>query len=305
MRENRGATGERDEESYGAFDTPETEVFDTFRLGHDMRFVLAAVGGGGIRIAQQIARRHLPYLETVAINCDPRVQDLEEFNRCICLGPESGADPDTGGSAQVGGELARSAGPALQRLFEGAHFVTIIASLGGGTGTGALVPVLEAAARTASALQVFVVKPFDCEGERRALAERTLARLHFVESFVEKRERGQANLQVLDNESLARSQRRLPIAHLDRYWGDVVARLVESELIQPAEAALSAERMAALARQAPPVRPVPPEPEIDGRDPLEPVGPRLAPLHAAAPRPGGVELTFEVLPPSGGGTSPP
>ena len=91
------------------------DPFENLRLGRDIRFVLAGVGGGGIRISAEVARRQLPYLETVAINCDPRVQDLEEFDRRICLGPESGVEPDTGGSAVVGGHLARAAEPALER----------------------------------------------------------------------------------------------------------------------------------------------------------------------------------------------
>jgi hypothetical protein len=251
-----------------------------------------------------VARRHLPYLETVAINCDPRVQEFEEFDRRICLGPENGGLPETGGSAVVGGQLARSAEPVLQRLFEGANFVTIVASLGGGTGTGALPYVVEAAARSASALKVFVIKPFECEGDRRALADRTLARLHFIDPLVEKQQRGHASLQVLDNEALARTERRLPIARIDRYWGEVVARLIERELIRPAEAVLSAERMQALARIAPIVRPAAPVgPEVLERDPLMPAGPQLAPAVADAPR-DGVELTIEVIPTANIGNPP-
>ncbi|MCI4358107.1 MAG: hypothetical protein L3J95_00935 [Thermoplasmata archaeon] len=297
MYEREQQHGDRVDE-LGTAEGYESEGFETLRLGQDIRFVLAAVGGGGIRVARAVAARHLPYLETVAINCDPRVQEMEEFDRRICLGPESGARPETGGSVQVGGELARSAEPVLQRLFEGANFVTIVASLGGGTGTGALPYLIEAAARSASALKVFAIKPFECEGHRRALADRALARLHFLDAFVERQQRGHATLQVLDNEALVRSERHLPISQIDRYWGEVVARLIERELIQPAEAVLNSERMAALARSVPIVRPVPFDIEALERDPLMPTGPRLAPATANSPAEG-VELTIEVLPPDG------
>ncbi|HUI38417.1 MAG TPA: hypothetical protein VLY85_02180 [Thermoplasmata archaeon] len=268
--------------------------FDTVRLGHDIRFVLAAVGGGGIRIAREVALRHIPYLETVAINCDPRVQELEEFDRRICLSAEGAVDPSTGGSPAVGGDLAKSAAPVLERIFEGATFVTIVASLGGGTGTGALPVVLDAACRASSALKVFVVKPFECELERRAVADRAIARLHFVESFVEKQQRGRASLQVLDNEVLARSQPSLPITRLERAWGDVVAGLIDRELIGPAEAVLEAERTLALAPtelSAPPALPIAEVPD----PPMLPISPRMVPAHAAE-IPATVELTFEVLP---------
>ncbi|MCI4349448.1 MAG: hypothetical protein L3J93_04450 [Thermoplasmata archaeon] len=280
-------------------DGGEEEVFETLRLGHDIRFVLAAVGGGGIRIAREVARRHLPYLETVAINCDPRGQDLEEFDRRICLAPDDGLDGSSVGSPQLGGELARYAEPALERVFEGATFVTIIASLGGGTGTGALPVIVQAAARASSALKVFAVKPFACESDRRALAERAIARLHFVESFVEKQQRGRASLQVLDNEAIVRSQPKMPIGHLERAWGELVARLIDRELIQPAEAVLEAERMASLARSPTTLPPLVTPSDAPEIEPLIPLTPRMVPLHAANPS-GIAELTFEVQRPDSG-----
>jgi len=276
---------------------PEEDVFENVRLGRDIRFVLAGVGGGGIRIAREVARRHLSYLESVAINCDPRVQDMEDFDRRICLGPESGGDPDTGGSTVVGGHLARAAEPALERIFEGATFVTIVASLGGGTGTGALPFVLEAAARASAALKLFVLKPFECEADRRAIAERAIARLHFVDPFVEKQLQHRASLQILDNESLAREHRSLPIHRVERYWGELVAHQVEDDLIRPAEATLEAERLTMLGRSGLLVAPPPVEvPSVNlSPPPIGPLAPQLEPRTPAG-EPALAELTFEILP---------
>jgi hypothetical protein len=278
------------------------DLFENLRLGRDIRFVLAGVGGGGIRISSEVARRRLPYLESVAINCDPRVQDLEEFDRRVCLGPESGGDPDTGGSAVVGGHLARAAEPALERIFDGATFVTVIASLGGGTGTGALPFVVEAAARASAALKVFVVKPFECEADRRAIAERAIARLHFLDAFVEKQLSHRASLQILDNETLAREHRTLPVRRIDRFWGEVVAHQVEEEMIRPAEMTFESERRASLARAGllVPALPVESPPSGLTPEPPMPIAPQFElprPLDAAPL----AELTFEVLPPSGDG----
>ncbi|MGA7861439.1 MAG: hypothetical protein WCB19_06240, partial [Thermoplasmata archaeon] len=159
-------------------------LLENLKLGHDVRFVLVTVGGGAARIGREIARRHLRYVETVAINCDARIQEFEEFDRRVCLTTDTPGAEDTGGSPVTGGHLARSAQPVLDRIFEGATFVTIISTLGGGAGTGALPFVLEAAARSCEVLSLFVVKPFKLEAERRAVADRALARLHFVDSFV-------------------------------------------------------------------------------------------------------------------------
>jgi hypothetical protein len=268
------------------------------RLGQDVRFVLAAVGGGAIRIGREIARRHIRHLECVAINCDPKVQGFDEFDRRVYLGPDSGADTDTGGSPVVGGVLARAAGPALQRIFHGATFVIVIGSLGGGAGSGALPYILEVASRNAEVVSVFVVKPFRCEGERRALADRAIGRLHFVESFVEKRERGFATLQTLDNESLVATQGRLAISRLSEHWAAVIEEHIERSFLAPAEAVLEAVEMSEVARLGPmnPASEVTvPALEVVPSGPLP--MPAMPPaLPAAAARGPEVELTFEVDP---------
>ena len=265
------------------------------RLGQDVRFVLAAVGGGAIRVAREVARHHIRHLETVAINCDPKVQGFDEFDRRVYLGPDSGADTDTGGSPFVGGVLARAAEPALQRIFHGVTFVIVVGSLGGGAGSGAFPYVLEVASRNAEVVSAFVIKPFRCEGDRRALADRAIGRLHFVESFVEKRERGVATLQTLDNESLVASCGRLAFSRIADHWAAVIEDHIERSFLTPTEAILNASELTATGIVVPPVRaeletaplgvvpaPRPPEPELPVPIPA---------AHADGPE---VELTFEV-----------
>ena len=265
------------------------------RLGQDVRFVLAAVGGGAIRVAREVARHHPRYLETVAINCDPKVQGFDEFDRRVYLGPDTGADTDTGGSPFVGGVLARAAEPALQRIFHGVTFVIVVGSLGGGAGSGAFPYVLEVASRNAEVVSAFVIKPFRCEGDRRALADRAIGRLHFVDSFVEKRERGVASLRTLDNESLVASCGSLAFTRIAEHWASVIEEHIEHSFLAPTEAILNASELAPspipasmgsgpVESPALDLAPAPrsPEPEI----PL--------PLPAAHAGTGEVELTFEV-----------
>ena len=165
-------------------------------------------------------------------------------HRRVYLGPDTGERADTRGSPAHGAAIARAAAPALDRIFDGSTFVTILGSLGGGSGTGALPYVLEAASRSARVLSVFVVKPFKCEGDRRAVADRALARLHFIESFVEKQQRGAAKLQVLDNESLLAKGRTMPFKDLNSHWARVVAAYIDRVYIAPAEAVLEDFRLA-------------------------------------------------------------
>ena len=271
----------------------EDGTFEPPRLGHDIRFVFAAVGGGAIRIGREVARQHLRYVETVAINCDPTVQELEEYDRRICLAPDTGAPADTGGSPSHGAHVARAASPALDRIFEGSTFVAVLGSLGGGAGTGALPYVLEAAARASRVVTAFVVKPFRVETERRAIADRALARLHFVESFVEKQDRGAAKLQVLDNDSLLSKGRTMAFKDVNAHWASVVATYIDRAFIAPSEAVLEDFRMnyaVAPVILAPTL--LPDGPRLPGPPPLD-----LGPLAPGANLPGGgleAELTFEV-----------
>lgn len=270
---------------------------DVPRLGQDIRLVLVCVGGGAIQIGREVARHHLRHVETVAINCDNSVQDREEFDRRICLG--SGRDDltDIGGSPSHGAQLARAALPALERLFEGTTFVTVVGSLGGGAGTGVLPFVLDAAARSSQVLSVFVVKPFQCEGDRRAVADRALARLHFIESYVEKQERGNASLQVLDNEQVRAAEPTLPFQRLNARWGETIARHIEEAFLLPTEVLLEAHRaqQALTEVAAPPRPPVAPEPGPSMPVPFAPLAPQLSyempPVGAPI---GDAELTFEI-----------
>lgn len=291
-KSDRGATP-----GYGETDDAGWET--RLRLGQDVRFVLAAVGGGAIRVGREIAREHLRHLETVAINCDPKVQGFEEFDRRVYLGPDTGADTDTGGSPVVGGLLARAAEPALQRIFHGATFVIVIGSLGGGAGSGALPYVLEIASRCAEVVSAFVIKPFRCEGERRALADRAIGRLHFVEAFVEKRERGFATLQTLDNESLARTQGGLAFARVSQHWANVIEDHIERSFLAPAEALLETVHLTQAVEAGPANRLPPAEvPALGlpphGPAPPAPVSPPILPaIHMMDLE---AELTFEIEP---------
>ena len=294
MYENEPTGADGDRTTARIDETSEESFFEVPRLGHDIRFVFAAVGGGAVRIGREVARHHLKYVETVAINCDLRVQDLEEYDRRVYLGSDWRASVDAGGSPHQGSEIARAAAPALERLFEGSTFVTILASLGGGAGTGALPHVLDAAARSARVLSVFVVKPFKCEGDRRAVADRALARLHFVNSFVEKQERGAGKLQVLDNEAMRAKGRTTAFRDINAHWGRVVAAHIDRAFIAPSEAVLDDFRMAytpsvdvpLLTPRSEPTRPTPVGPVE-----LPPLGPTAA--WEATERPE-TELTFEI-----------
>ncbi|MCI4345692.1 MAG: hypothetical protein L3K07_02915 [Thermoplasmata archaeon] len=301
-----GERGTQDERDATRTDSFEVGLGESLRLGHDLRFLLVCVGGGAARIGAAVLRKELRYVESVAVNCDPRVQGLEAFDRRVYLGTGTGELPDSLGSPHIAGQLAHAAEPALERIFDGATFVTVVATLGGGTGTGVLPYLLDAAARASEVLSVFVVKPFGAEGERRAVAERAMARLHFLDSFVEKQQRNAATLQVLDNDSLVPIAARIPMARLNDQWATIISTHIEHSFLLPAEAMLEATRIAELTGSDHGL--VPSGYQAPGTAPPAPTpGPPVPlPLLSADPAnryPGAIEdaeLTFEVereLPP--------
>jgi len=290
-----GQSGDERKLTLGGEDPIETNWSGPLRLGQDVRLVLAAVGGGAIRVAREVARRHIRHLETVAINCDPKVQGFDEFDRRVYLGPDTGADTDTGGSPFVGGVLARAAEPALDRIFRGVTFVVVVGSLGGGAGSGAFPYILEVAARNAEIVSAFVIKPFRCEGDRRALADRAIGRLHFVGSFVEKRERGLATLQTLDNESLVSSCGSLAFSRIADHWAALLADHIERSFLAPTEAILNATQLADSPLAVPGLGEDVGAPELEVVPPVRAVPPDLPPpMPAVRAGPAEAELTFEV-----------
>jgi hypothetical protein len=286
-----GRDAEERESMIGSLDGLTDPWQSHLRLGHDVRFVLVAVGGGAIRVASRVASQHVRHLETVAINCDPCVQGRGEFDRRIYLGPDTGAETDTGGSPVVGGVLARAAEPALERVFRGATFVSLVGSLGGGAGSGAFPHVLDVACRQAEVVSAFVIKPFRCEGERRALADRAIGRLQLVNSYIERHERGQARLTVLDNESLAHGTGPMAFADVPRHWAKLIQEHIESSFVGPVESMVEAIQFSHVAEtMSPSSAPTAEVPTLEVVPPAPPMPTEIPPLLPAAE----AELTFEV-----------
>ena len=261
-------------------------------LGHDLRFVLVGVGGGGVHVARSIAARRLRHLETVAINCDSRVQGFDELDRRVYLGPDTGDAGDTGGSPLVGAMLGRAAEPALRTIFEGRTFVTIVASLGGGSGSGLVPHVLELASRHCYHVSAFLIKPFQCEGDRRAVADRTIGRIHLLEQFNDGLSHARAHLRVLDNETLIPQFRGRRFPAVAAHWACVVGDHIETNYLRTAEIeldTLTTARASALAMQALPA------PEVGEPTPLTPLTPEAIAAALPGEPPAEAELTLEVL----------
>jgi hypothetical protein len=215
-------------------------------LGKDLRFLLVAVGGGAIQVARTVANRHVKYLETAAINCDRKVMAETVFDKNIYLSHWMGEEvPDSGGSPSMGSALAHVAEEEIEELFEGATCVTVLASLGGGSGTGVLPVLLDTLTRSPDLahLTVILIKPFACEERRRHLADRAMAGLYFIDGLTELVQKKRAAFIILDNEDLAREKSAMPMSHIISQYADEVTKHIEKYIsLSEMEATLSCMR---------------------------------------------------------------
>lgn len=198
-------------------------------LGRDVRFLLVAVGGGGIRVGREIARRKIQYLETAAVNCDRRVYEEKLFDRKFFvkgLPGDEEADGDT--TVRDGSMRALAAQQELSSLFQGATCTTIVASLGGGSGSGILPVLIDLATQSPDLahLTLYLIAPFAAEEKRRRISDQTMGNLWFLDGLTELNEEGRAHIVVLDNETTFRSNPQLSISGLSNLYAGEIAEHV-------------------------------------------------------------------------------
>jgi cell division protein FtsZ len=128
---------------------------------------VVALGGGAGNALNHILRAGLAGVTAVAANTD--AQDLRRsradvkvlLGREVTKGLGANADPETGAQA------AMASTDELSAALVGARLVIVLASLGGGTGSGAAPVVVQLARELGAATLPIVALPFAFEGRRR------------------------------------------------------------------------------------------------------------------------------------------
>ncbi len=136
------------------------------------------VGGGGGNAVSRMAKDFVRGVDFVAINTDH--QDLDQCNvkQKLYIGKNLTKGLGTGMNPDLGRQAAEENKSELIELVKGADLVFLTAGLGGGTGTGVM-PVLAEAAKQSGALTIAVVtRPFSFEGsQRERIAQEGLMKL--------------------------------------------------------------------------------------------------------------------------------
>ncbi|MDO8655187.1 MAG: cell division protein FtsZ, partial [bacterium] len=149
-----------------SFDMPRTRVR------------VVGIGGGGSNIIEEIASR-VPRVDFFAANTD--MQDLKKVQgkvRAFPFGQKLTRGLGCGMDADLGEQAARSEKERIKKLFEGQDVSILIASLGGGTGSGAVTVFAEAAREAKSLVLGIFTLPFEFEGKKRKdIAQASLEKL--------------------------------------------------------------------------------------------------------------------------------
>jgi cell division protein FtsZ len=133
------------------------------------RITVFGVGGAGGNAVNNMIESRLEGVEFVVANTDAQALLQSAAARRIQMGNMLTQGLGAGSHPEIGASAAEEALPEIVDHLAGSHMVFITAGMGGGTGTGAA-PVIARAAKEQGILTVGVVtKPFQFEGQRRAI----------------------------------------------------------------------------------------------------------------------------------------
>jgi len=167
-----------------------------------------AVGGGGGNALNHIITKGIEGVQLIAANTDVRDLEKSKADNKIVLGEHTTKGLGAGARPEIGELAARESISEIREYMKDSDMVYLAAGMGGGTGTGAI-PIIAQAAREMGILTVAVVtKPFSFEGGRRArFAEAGIAKLR----------------QCVDALIIVPNDRLLDVAHSDTTLGESFA----------------------------------------------------------------------------------
>ncbi|MBT5491276.1 cell division protein FtsZ [bacterium] len=141
----------------------------------DINIKIVGVGGGGGNAVHHLIEEHkeelynfdVKNLETIVMNTDSQALAKSNADKTVRLGTKMTKGLGAGMKPEVGREAAKENYEEILEALSGADIVFIASGLGGGTGTGAISVVSQAAKETGALVISIVTKPFQMEGSKR------------------------------------------------------------------------------------------------------------------------------------------
>ncbi len=154
-------------------------------LGIIPRIKVFAFGGGGNRVADYLTKRGIENVKIIAVNADSRVYEIKA-NKTMHVGKEIlGIHKDTNGETRVAEYIIDGVMGWILEEARDADVVILIASLGGGMGTGGLLETLRILKKSTDVpVLSVVILPFSLEKERRKIAEKALQEIKKLSEYI-------------------------------------------------------------------------------------------------------------------------
>lgn len=136
-----------------------------------IKIKVLGIGGGGNNAVNQMINSKIDGAEYILINTEKNVLDRANTNGCqtLQIGKETSKGLGAGANPEIGERAARENIEEIDKILEGVDLVFLTAGMGGGTGTGAIPVIAEAAKRKGILTIAVVTTPFMFEGKLRSV----------------------------------------------------------------------------------------------------------------------------------------
>jgi cell division protein FtsZ len=142
-------------------------MWKTRFIARPVKIKVVGIGGGGCNAVTRMVREQICGVEFVALNTDARHLAITEAPVRITLGERLTHGSGAGGDQNLGRKCAEDSLEEIKQALAGSDMVFLAAGMGGGTGTGAIPLVAQAAQQVGALTVAIVTRPFNFEGRRR------------------------------------------------------------------------------------------------------------------------------------------
>ncbi|HUT80670.1 MAG TPA: cell division protein FtsZ [Candidatus Bathyarchaeia archaeon] len=186
-------------------------------LGKTNCYVIG-VGGGGNNTVNRLMSTGIKDALCICINTDLQHLDSVKCDSTLLIGRQTTRGLGSGGKPEKGQAAAEESYKEIQRIVSDSDIIFLTCGLGGGTGTGAM-PVIAEAAKASGAIVISVVTlPFTHEGSRKGTAQKGLEELRKYSDTVV----------IIENDMLLKIVPDLPIEEAFSVADEVLANYIHS-----------------------------------------------------------------------------
>ena len=187
-----------------------------------IKIKVLGIGGGGNNAVNQMIKSQIHGAEYILINTERQILDKANTNGCgiLQIGKEVAQGLGAGANPEVGEQSARESMDDIEKILEDTYLVFLTAGMGGGTGTGAIPVIAEAAKRKGILTVGVVTTPFTFEGKLRTVR---------AEMGIEKLKPNCNSLIIISNNQLLKNtESNVSILNAFKLTDDILRQAIQS-----------------------------------------------------------------------------